>query len=199
MAFFFTWSNTLATDPKKLFDNLVAGDAISMPGMKSEFLVLKTRGNSGEWKHFGQICNCGNHVQGIPRLFRWSVDMPVDADGNIFDIWHDPQVTKEARVDLAKKFEGLVVNDDGPSDGEMNRIFKENPDFLKAVELAHYSGAKLGVTVVAMIRTLGGTLSNEQASLLAATVETYAKVSSSVHMHSMSALLGALSGVKRQS
>lgn len=187
----------MATDPKKLFDNLVAGDAISIRGMKSEFLVLKTRGDSGEWKHLGQICSCGNHVQGIPRLFRWSVDMPVDKDGNILDIWHDPQVTKEAKVDLAKKFADLVVNDDLPSDEELRRIFKDNPDFLKAVELGHYSNAGLGVTVVAMIRTLGGTLSDEQAALLAATVETHAKVSSSAHMASMSILLGALSGIER--
>jgi hypothetical protein len=183
-----------------MFNNLAAGDVISICGMKSEFLVLKTRGEGGEWKHLGQICDCGNHVHGISRLFRWSDEkrMPVDKDGNILNIWHSPQVTKEVSVPLAKKFEGLAVDDDLPGNEEIDRFFNENPDFCKAVGLGLYSHAGLGVTVVAMIRALGGALSNEQAALVAVAAEIHAQVSSpSAHMSSMSMLLGALSDTKR--
>lgn len=196
--FFFPVGVLMATDPKRMFTNLKAGDVIATPGMTSQFLVLKTQGEGGTWKHFGQICGCGNHVRGIPRLFQWSDerDAPVDKAGNVLDIWHGALVDKDVSGALAKKFEGLAVDDDSPSDAEVMLIFKNNPNFLKAVEIGHYSNAEIGVTIVAMIRALGGTLSDEQASLVAATMRAYGKVSLSSHLSTLSELFGTLSGVK---
>lgn len=189
----------MATDPKKLFNGLSQGDVINIPGTISQLVVLKTRGEGGAWKHLGQVCSCGNHVRGVSRLFKWDDDkqMPVDKDGGVLDILQDVQVDKEASVDLAKKFEMLAVNDDAPSDDEVTAIFNSNPDFLKAIEIGHYSNADIGVTTVAMVRALGGTLSEEQAKLIAAVMKTNATVSGSVRMVSLSQLLHALSGFDR--
>jgi hypothetical protein len=186
----------MATDLKTMFNDLTPGDVISQPGAIFRLLVLKTRGESGKWKHLGRIC--GNHVHGIPHLFQWSDEenVPINTGDYMIINWKNLQVDKGAAEVLAKKFEDLAVNDDCPIDEKEGLALTNNPNFLKAIEIAHYSNADLGVTIVAMVRALGGTLNDEQAALVDMAMEVHARISYSDHMSSMSDLFGAISGVK---
>ena len=182
-----------------MFNNLISGDVINLPGMRSQLLVLKTRGEGDKLKHLGQICGCGKHVHGFPYLYQWNdtLQLPSNANDAVIGFWNEAQVEKGAAIVLAEKFATLALNDDQPSNLDLDKLLSDNPDFLKAIEVASYSGANLGVTVVAMLRALGGTVSDEQAKLVAGAVGTYANVSVSKHLSSASEFLASLSGIHR--
>jgi hypothetical protein len=182
-----------------MFNNLAAGDLITSPAVKGQLIVLKTRGERGEWKHLGKICGCGNHVDGIPYLFQWNDEKarPSDKNGKeILVAWVSAQVDKDALPALAKKFEGLAVNDDTPNYEVLINSLMQNLSFKRAIELGHYSNADFGVTVVTMIRAVGGTLSDEQAALIASMMDTHAVVSSPGSLNIHSALFRNPSSVK---
>ncbi len=149
----------------RVFSNLTPGDIITRPGDDTKLIVLGTR--PGGWKQLGQICaEHGNHVWGYPQLLNWSptLNAPVDRDNDPFRWWNPLSVSvqKEEATALAAEYSTLPVSDDFLPAVDALKVGQQVEHLAK---LMHYSRLPDAMTTIAALRSVGATISDEQAAM----------------------------------
>lgn len=161
------------------FANLAAGDLISAAGMEGELLVLRTK-PTGEIL-LGTMCRFGaDHVHPVEFYVKWDerAEGPVTPDGEIiFRDWEKiadkVSVIKEANPKLAAQYFDTPVRSDYVNDEikkSAEKAFgKEALDRVGYIN--SFSEAGDAIKTVAMLRTLGVKITEEQAYVAIAAAE----------------------------
>ncbi len=157
----------ISLDLRKIFVNLQAGDEVVIPG-SGRLLVLKAD-HTGS-KHFGTICGCGQHVNGIPFTFTWSdaLGMPTNALFKKVLWWQDGvTVEKAAKVALAERFASLMTEDEVLELTTSVDIHDPRVDEALTI-LGHSHTSSTTAEIVAALRATGAVISDEQAGAVIA-------------------------------
>lgn len=152
----------------KLFTSLNVGDLVSTPS--SKHLVLR---NYGDMKLFGQLCSCGDHINGDEDAYSWSSrkNAPITPDGSEVAWWDMGtviEIEREHNVKLAQKFSHLACNADFPIPGNFNLTQEERTLVTKMLEVNFCSDVDRRIVELQRLKLLGIELDERQLKIMTA-------------------------------
>ena len=181
----------------RLFNSLGVGDLVSTPS--SKHLVLR---NSGDVKLFGELCGCGDHVNGEEDAYSWSArkNAPVTQDGSDVAWWDmgtGIEIEREYNLKLAQKFSHLACKSDFPIPENFDLTQEERTLVAKMLEVNFCSDVDRRIVELQRLKLLGVELDERQLRIMTAVLGS--EVTEANEHSSIFGILGEMLAVARAS
>lgn len=152
---------------KRTFTNLQAGDVINIPSLEISLVVIRSKDDDSKLVS----TKCGDYLDPLNVYIAWSDEknMPVKPnDEQVFNFdWTTVEVDQGACVELARRYQDFPMASDYLTQETFRKAQQTPKEVIGRVSaIASFSRAGEGLTAVAVLKTLGVGITDEQAYLV---------------------------------